>query len=117
MSRKMEKINGMATYVQENGLAVLAVDPETGAAVSEVHSFSCVDEAIERLIVQVYQINSEIVRRRQQYRCFECGRLAPLEIDHHPVSRARGQRDDRPSNLRGVCTGFGCGVHARKHGG
>jgi hypothetical protein len=113
----MERINGMATYVQEDGLAVLAVDPGTGEVVSGVCSFSFVDEAIERLIINVYQINSEIVRRRQKYRCIECGRLGPLEIDHHPVSRARGQRNDRLENLRGVCTGFGCGIHAKKHGG
>jgi hypothetical protein len=114
-TRKMERINGCLTYKSESGSGYQAVDPD-GVVVAWSGRL-LQKPAVEELIESVYKINSDIVRRRQDYRCLLCGRIGPLEIDHHPVSRARGQRNDRTDNLRAVCTVYGCGEHARKHGG
>lgn len=110
-TRKMERINGCLTYKPESESGYQAVDQD-GVVVSW-SGYVVEKRAIQELVEEVYRDNSEIVRRRQKFLCLLCNRLKPLEIDHHPVSRARGQRDDRLANLRGLCRA----CHAPKHGG
>lgn len=109
--RKLIKINGCGAY-RDAYLNISAVTKD-GEVIATVESYSHVEQAVDRLVDMVYKVNSEIVRKRQGYKCLLCGRLGPLEIDHHPVSRARGGRRDTTDNLRGLC--HTC--HAKKHGG
>lgn len=68
-------------------------------------------DALKALVENNYRRVSKIVMEEQRYLCFECQRLKALEIDH-VVPRARG-RDDRRTNLVGLCTD----CHRKKHTG
>ncbi len=46
------------------------------------------------------------------WKCEHCGRIVGL-TSHHDMHRARGQRDDDPSNLRALCSS----CHSKIHGG
>ena len=67
-------------------------------------------DALDSLVHQVYQIRSKEVFERQEWRCATCHGIKPLQIDH-VIPRARG-RDDRTSNLQGLCPA----CHEKKHG-
>lgn len=68
-------------------------------------------EGLESLVRKVYLIHSEIVRKRQQYRCADCSKFpTPLQV-HHKIFRSHG-RDDRVSNLKALCPS----CHERAHG-
>jgi 5-methylcytosine-specific restriction endonuclease McrA len=68
------------------------------------------DRALELLVEWVYRLRCEAVRKRDGYRCTNCGRLGPTEIDHI-IPRSRG-RSDLMTNLRSICSD----CHRRKHG-
>lgn len=89
---------------------------DAGAKVAEAIGYTP-SEALKRLVEKVYKIHSEIVLKKQNYRCASCGAAGMrLEIDHI-IQRSKG-RDDRVTNLRGLCASFtGCRVHMRKHNG
>lgn len=93
-----------------------AVDPETGEVIATASADKSHDVA-DILIRAVYRYNCQIVLREQKGRCWYCSRHKPLEFDHIKT-RAKG-RDDRTSNLRGVCAALcgGCDFHRRRHGG
>lgn len=57
--------------------------------------------ALGRLVDIVYQCRSTQVRMEQKYRCFCCGRLGPLEIDHIKKRSTFGRFDGR-RNLRAM---------------
>ena len=73
------------------------------------------NEGLKKLGQAIYEYHCQIVRERQEHRCLSCGGLFPLQVDHI-VSRAQG-RDDRVSNLRGLCAGPQSNrCHDRRHG-
>lgn len=63
-----------------------------------------------RFVDENYSLISAEVRREQGYKCWQCGRITALEIDHIAM-RAHGRSDLR-SNLRAMC--HEC--HRRRHG-
>lgn len=65
--------------------------------------------ALKMLTDRIYKIRGDRVRTEQNYLCFCCARLAPLEIDHVQM-RSHG-RDDRRENLRAM----GVDCHRRRH--
>jgi 5-methylcytosine-specific restriction endonuclease McrA len=71
--------------------------------------------ALEALLRDNWARVCRIVAQRQRWRCQSCGNVRRLEF-HHCVPRSKG-RDDRPENVVGLCTAFGCGAHRRLHGG
>jgi len=112
-----ERINGLRYVVlakPKGRFYVEAFDGDIMIANAEEFTLS---KTLDIIVNTVYRINSRQKMVEQDWKCALCGKRNPLEIDHHPISRARGQRDDRPQNLRAVCTVYGCGLHAKKHGG
>lgn len=69
-------------------------------------------EVLGRLVDRIYRLRSREVMKRQGWRCWECGEVLPLQIDHRKP-RSRG-RDDRMDNLRALCA---TGCHDREHQG
>jgi hypothetical protein len=57
-------------------------------------------EALSRLVEMNYQRVKNQVFVEQNYRCFHCWRIAPMQADHI-TPRAKG-RNDRRENLRGL---------------
>jgi tellurite resistance protein len=58
-------------------------------------------DALSNLVARAYAIRSEQAFREQNYQCFVCGCLRPLQADHI-IPRVRGRLDTR-ANLRAVC--------------
>jgi hypothetical protein len=115
--RQAERINGLRYVVSKDAKGRSHVEAWDGEKMLAESLNRKEKQAIKEVVEMVYRIWSREVMDAQGWLCALCGERKPLEIDHHPISRARGQRDDRRSNLRAVCTAFGCGLHAKKHGG
>jgi len=72
-------------------------------------------EAIGDLVQKNLKRNCRIVFERQQWRCAHCGKVRPLQGDHiRPRGRAGANRDDRISNLAGLCPPCHTEKHAAK---
>ena len=67
-------------------------------------------DALNRLVGILYQRTSYRVMHEQGFRCFSCGRLVPLQIDH--IKKRSHGRDDTRLNLRAV----GPECHELRHG-
>lgn len=76
------------------------------------HGADNLKKALRGVVEKVYAINREAVFEKAGWKCENCGRIVGLTA-HHEVHRARGQRDDDPSNLRALCNS----CHGRIHGG
>lgn len=57
---------------------------------------------LKTLVEDVYRHHCAIVRERQEYKCFLCGDLKPLDC-HHKDGRGRGERSDRIDDIVGLC--------------
>ena len=66
---------------------------------------------VKGLVDAIYRLRSERVRREQNYRCFCCGLLLPLEIDHIIPRGTIHGRDDRRTNLRALAVA----CHRKRH--
>lgn len=114
-TRRCERITGYEVHI--SGHTLDAVDPE-GVVIASATA-STTKEAARLLVEEVYRIHSRRVWELQARRCWHCKRLISEWETDHVKSRARGQRDDRVSNLRALCPSMmpgSCRFHAKRHG-
>lgn len=104
-ARNAERITGMTVRQIPYGGRTKAYGlyiPDSDIEVFSSHSGPPA-ESIQRLVELNYQRIKRQVFADQNWRCFHCFRILPLEADHIKP-RSKG-RDDSRTNLRGVCSG------------
>lgn len=109
--RSAERITGLYLRRMENGVKWkygLYADEACQQLLKTQEAYEA-KAAIQMLVEWNYRQVSRQVFTEQNYLCFHCGGIKPLQVDHI-VERSKGRVDLR-SNLRGLCPP----CHRRRH--
>lgn len=95
-----ERITGLEAHiaVSAHGVHAIGLLPDG----SFVLGFGATeDEAYEDLVTNNLSRVCDLVAKRQNYRCADCGMIRPLQFHH--IKHRSEERDDRPQNIVGLC--------------